>query len=79
MKQSIKTLEAHNEWRRGGGRECVQTEDIGRAIDDCIQAAKRYELVRTLNGNEFDQLINRNIYNGENFDNMIDELIKARS
>lgn len=79
MKESIKILEAHNKWRRGGGRSCVQINDIGIAIDDCIKAAKRYELVRTLNPREFKQLWARNIKHGEGFDGMIDELIKARA
>lgn len=78
MKQSIKTLEAHNLWRRGDDSKQCNPAEIGIAIDDCIQAAKRYELVRTLNPREFKQLWVRNIKHGEGFDAMVDELVKAR-
>jgi len=78
MKESIKTLEVHNAWRRGDDSPQGNPAEIGRAIDDCVQAAKRYELVRTLNLYEIKDLYSRN-FEGENFDDMIDELIKARS
>lgn len=78
MKQSIKILEDHNAHRRGDADGVNSPAVITQAIDDCIQAAKRYELVRTLQTREFKGLIARNL-NGENFDDMVDELIKARS
>ena len=73
---SIKTLEAHNNWRRGGDAEMCSPTLLGLAIEDCVKAAKRYELVRTLNAKQFKDLHLLNL-NGENFDAMVDELIKA--
>lgn len=77
MNQSIKTLEAYNAWRKGGGRSCIQTNEIGIAIDDCVQAAKRYEVLRELTLTEFHCIYHRSL-GGENFDALIDELVKAR-
>ena len=79
MKQSIKKLEEHQAWRRGDDSEQGSPALIGLAIDDCVQAAKRYELVRTLNPREFKQLWMRNMLHGEGFDDMVDELVKARA
>jgi hypothetical protein len=79
MKQSIKTLEKHQSWRRGNDSPQGNPDEIGMAIDDCLQAAKRYELVRTLNPREFKQLWARNIKHGEGFDGLVDDLIKARA
>jgi len=79
MNQSIKTLEAHNAWRRGDeSAPHGKPAEIGRAIDDCVQAAKRYELVRTLTPLDYKALCVRNLH-GENFDVMVDELVKARA
>lgn len=79
MKESIKTLEAHNAWRRGADPHTFKPSEISVAIDDCIQAAKRYELVRTLNPREFKQLWARNIKHGDGFDGQVDALIEARA
>ena len=73
---SIKTLEAHNNWRRGGDSEMCSPTLLGLAIEDCVKAAKRYELVRTLNVQQFKNLYKLNLA-GANFDAMVDELIKA--
>lgn len=78
MKESIKTLEAHNKWRRGDDSPQGNPKEIGLAIDDCIQAAKRYELIRTLNLTDIIKLWQRNIYYSENFDVMIDQMIKDK-
>lgn len=78
MKQSIKTLEEHNAWRRGAESEQLHPAQVGVAIDDCIKAAKRYEMVRTFNVHEFQVLFMRSL-KGENFDDMVDEVIEARA
>jgi hypothetical protein len=78
MKESIKILEAHNSWRRGDDSEQGSPFLIGMAIDDCLKAAKRYELIRTLNLTDLTKLWQRNIYYNENFDGMIDQMIKDK-
>jgi len=78
MKNSIKILEAYNAWHRDGGRSCIQTNKIGIAIDDCLQAAKRYEMLRILTPREFEQIFVMNRFTDESFDDIIDELIKER-
>jgi len=77
MKNSIKILEAHNLWRRGDDSPQCNPAVIGMAIDDCVQAAKRYEIVRTFSVQQYKELFLRCL-NGENFDAMVDELIKER-
>ncbi len=79
MNQSIKTLESHNAHRRGDEDGKYKPAEITKAIDDCVKDAKRYELVRTLKPHEFRKLSLKNIYDGDNFDEMIDKLIKART
>ena len=74
---SIKTLEAHNAWRRGDDSTQGSPAEIGRAIEDCVKAAKRYELVRTLNAKQFKDLHLRNL-KGENFDAMVDEMMRGK-
>lgn len=77
MKNSIEILEAHNAWRRGAEIAQGNAVEIGKAIDDCVYAAKCYEVVRTLNLTEFYELCRRNI-NGENFDDLIEELVNEK-
>jgi hypothetical protein len=77
MKNSIKILEAHNSWRRGYESAQGNPSEIGIAIDDCLQAAKRYEMLRTFRVNEFRDVYVRTLC-GEHFDEIIDELIKER-
>jgi hypothetical protein len=78
MKNAIKTLKSHNEWRRGADTLMGSPTAIGIAIDDCIKAAERYELVRTLNPREFKQIYMENINRGESFDGLVDALIIAK-
>jgi hypothetical protein len=78
MKSAIKTLREHNEWRRGADTDQGSPMMIGLAIDDCIKAAERYELVRTLTPREFKQLFQENISMGTGFDNLVDILVEAR-
>ena len=78
MKNSIKILEDHNAWRRGDDSEQGNPTMIGMAIDDCIQAAKRYEVMRILTPREFEQIFIMNRFTDESFDAMIDELIEER-
>lgn len=40
---SIKTLEAHNQWRRSGVEMTLKPAEVGIAIDTVILAAKKYE------------------------------------
>lgn len=74
---SIKTLEAHNNWRRGGDAEMCNPTLLGLAIEDCVKAAKRYELVRTLNVQQFKNLYKLNLA-GANFDAMVDEMVRGK-
>jgi hypothetical protein len=77
MKNAIKTLKSHNEWRMGADTPMGSPTAIGIAIDDCIKAAERYELVRTLNPREFNQLYARNL-KGIEFDGLVDAIIISR-
>lgn len=79
MKSHIKTLKAHNAWRRGGDSAQGSQSEIGIAIDECVKAAERYELVRTLTPREFKQLWMENLRNGTGFDGLVDALVKARA
>ena len=78
MKKSIQILREYNAWRRGAETEQDSPIKIGRAIDDCIKAAERYELIRTVNPREFKQLYMENIKQGTGFDNLVDALVEAR-
>lgn len=75
MKASIEILERHNRWRRGAEIEMESPYQLGIAIDDCVKAAKRYELIRTLNIPQMQAIYKRNLA-GELFDDIIDELIE---
>jgi hypothetical protein len=78
MKDSIATLKAHNAWRRGDDSKQESPYLIGRAIDDCVKAAERYELLRTLTPQEFKQLWQDNINGNGYFDELVDKMIEAR-
>lgn len=39
LKESVKIMQAHNEWRRGAETEMINAKDLGRAIDVLISHA----------------------------------------
>lgn len=71
-------LTRHNEWRRGAEIPQPSPVLIGNAIERICEAAARYEELRKLNPRQFAELYARNM-NGENFDLMVDELMKGRA
>jgi hypothetical protein len=75
---AIATLTKYNEWRRGANIPQPAPASIGRAIESVCEAAARYEALRLLNVRQFVELKERNL-SGENFDTMVDELVKARA
>ena len=75
---AIATLTVFNQWRRGANIPQPAPASIGRAIEAVCEAAARYEALRLLNARQHAELRERNLA-GENFDAMVDELIKARA
>jgi len=78
MRDSIETLEQHNQWRRGADITMEHPATLGIAIEEVVKAAKRYDLLRTLNPHEFAYLVERNIAGGEKFDTLVDAEIAKR-
>ncbi|HEY6018525.1 MAG TPA: hypothetical protein VIY48_01060, partial [Candidatus Paceibacterota bacterium] len=78
IRDDISYLNQYNEWRRGAEIPQPSPLLVGRAIESVTEAAARYEALRLLNPRQFTELYKRNLA-GENFDAMVDELIKARA
>ena len=43
LADAISTLKDYHEWRKNGGRHCVQTADVSQAINLCIEASEAWE------------------------------------
>jgi len=75
---NIVFLDQYNQWRRGADIPQPAPAAVGAAIDSVCEAAARYEELRKMNPRQFAELYERNLH-GENFDVMVDELVKARA
>ena len=75
---AIATLTVFNQWRRGANIPQPAPASIGRAIESVCAAAARYEALRVITPRQFGDLYDRDM-RGEDFDAMVDELVKARA
>jgi hypothetical protein len=82
MKQNIKTVIGFKLWLKVGDLKRLEDEwntaRVIDALDDCVKAAERYELLRTLTPQEFKQLWQDNISGKGYFDELVDKMIEAR-
>lgn len=75
---AIHALKSHQCWRMGADIEMLHPKAISMALDLVIEAAERYQFVRTLRPYDFQRITDLVAVGNGRFDDLVDEAMKPK-